>query len=75
MRLKPKTVVCECGHSFMSDRDRAWCEKCCNAVYYHEKDCNKYKRHNYYIISMILAVITFLTYIFLELIATPLLSA
>ena len=74
MSLKPKTVTCDCGHTFTSTRDRSWCERCANAVYYHEKDKNKYKLNNIYITGVIVAVITFLTYVFMELIATPLLS-
>ena len=64
----------KCGHSFISDRDRSWCEKCANAVYYHKKDRNKFKLNNMYITGVIVAVITFLTYIFMELIAHPLLT-
>ena len=74
MSLKPKSVTCQCGHTFTSNRDRSWCEQCANAVYYHEKDKNKYKLNNMYVTGVIVAVITFLTYVFMELIATPLLS-
>ena len=74
MPLKPKQVTCQCGHSFVSDRDRSWCERCANAVYYHKKDRNKFKLNNMYITGVIVAVITFLTYIFMELIAHPLLT-
>lgn len=75
MKLTPKTVTCRCGHSFTAERDRTWCEKCCDAVYYHEKDKNKFRFSNMYVVGIIVAVMTFLTYIFIELIATPFLSA
>jgi uncharacterized paraquat-inducible protein A len=74
MSLKPKQVTCQCGHTFTSNRDRSWCERCANAVYYHEKDKNKAKLNNMYVTGVIVAVISFLTYVFMELIATPLLS-
>ena len=74
MSLKPKAVTCQCGHTFTSNRDRIWCDRCAHAVYYHEKDKNKYKHSNMYITGVIVAVLTFLTYVFMELIATPLLS-
>jgi hypothetical protein len=74
MSLTPKAVTCDCGHTFTSNRDRSWCERCANAVYYNEKDKNKYKLSNMYITGVIVAVITFLTYVFMELIASPLLS-
>jgi len=75
MSLEPKQITCRCGHSFTIDRHRSWCEKCCDAVYYHEKDRNKYRNNNIYVIGLILAAVTFLTYVFIELIASPFLSA
>ena len=74
MSLKPKQVTCQCGHTFTSSRDRSWCERCANAVYYHAKDKNKARLNNMYVTGVIVAVISFLTYVFMELIATPLLS-
>jgi hypothetical protein len=75
MALKAKQVTCRCGHAFITDRNRSWCEKCCEAVYYHEKDRNKHRLNHLYVTGIIVAVVTFLTYVFMELIATPLLSA
>jgi predicted nucleic acid-binding Zn ribbon protein len=75
MALKPKQVVCRCGHSFTTNRDRSWCEKCCDAVYYHDKDKNKHRFNSMYVVGIIVAVVTFLAYVFVELIASPLLSA
>lgn len=75
MTLTPKQVTCRCGHAFISDRDRSWCEKCCDAVYYHDKDKNRHRKNSMYVVGIILAVVTFLTYVFIELIATPFLSA
>jgi uncharacterized paraquat-inducible protein A len=74
MSLKPKQISCQCGHTFTSSRDRSWCEKCASAVYYHAKDKNKAKLNNMYVTGVIVAVITFLTYVFMELIANPLLT-
>jgi hypothetical protein len=62
------------GSLITSSRDRSWCERCANAVYYHAKDKNKAKLNNMYVTGVIVAVISFLTYVFMELIATPLLS-
>jgi predicted nucleic acid-binding Zn ribbon protein len=75
MSLAPKEVTCRCGNSFITDRERSWCEKCCDAVYYHKKDKNRYRNNSMYIVGIIIAVVTFLTYVFMELIASPLLSA
>jgi predicted nucleic acid-binding Zn ribbon protein len=75
MQMPPKTVTCRCGHTFTTTRDRSWCEKCCEAVYYHAKDKNRHRMNSIYVVGIILAVVTFLTYVFMELIASPLLSA
>jgi predicted nucleic acid-binding Zn ribbon protein len=75
MALTPKQLTCRCGHTLTTDRYRTWCEKCCEAVYYHEKDKNKFRLDSMYVVGIIVAVVTFLTYVFMELIASPLLSA
>ncbi|GAB6905519.1 hypothetical protein DESC_290026 [Desulfosarcina cetonica] len=75
MALEPKTAICRCGHTMTLTRHRTWCEKCCEAVYYHEKDKNRHRINSIYVVGVILAAITFLTYIFMEMIAVPLLSA
>ena len=74
MILESKQVTCQCGHSFTTNRNRVWCERCADPVYYHEKDKNKGKLNNMYVTGVIVAVISFLTYVFMQLIATPLLS-
>lgn len=74
MSLETKQVTCQCGHTFTSNRYRSWCEKCANAVYYHEKDKNKTKLNNIYVAGVFVAVMFFLTYVFMELIAHPLLT-
>ena len=73
-RLVPKTVTCQCGHTFESNRPRAWCEKCCHPVFYNEKDQRKHKISNYYMYTMIITAIMFVSYSFIEMIAKPLLS-
>ncbi|RLC32435.1 MAG: hypothetical protein DRH32_02855 [Deltaproteobacteria bacterium] len=73
MRLKPKQVKCDCGHVSILECRSAMCVKCGQPVFYSLKDKKSHKRNHLYVISMLLAVITFLTYIFIELIAVPLL--
>ena len=74
MSLKPKQVTCQCGHTFITTRDRSWCERCADPVYYHLKDKNKNKWNHIYVTGVIVAVVGFLAYVFMELIASPLLS-
>ena len=73
-KLTPKEIQCDCGHTFTIDRKRYWCEKCANPVYYDAKDKKKHKYNTMYVYGVILGVITFLTYIFIELIVTPYMS-
>ena len=73
MRLKPKQVKCVCGHISSLEHRNAMCIKCGHQIFYSAKDKKSHERNHFYTIGMILAVITFLTYIFIELIAVPLL--
>lgn len=74
MEFPPKDVQCKCGNQLTVDSVRTWCEKCGKPVYYNPKDQNKHKLNNYYISILILAAIAFLGYIFMEMIAVPLLG-
>jgi hypothetical protein len=73
-KLTPKEIQCDCGHTFTIDRKRYWCEKCAHPVYYDAKDKKKHKYNTMYVYAVFLGVITFLTYIFIELIAVPYMS-
>ena len=69
----PKKVTCRCGNTLTLDRYRTWCEKCGQAVYYNAKNQRRHKLNTIYISALILSVFGFLAYIFVELIAKPLL--
>ena len=72
--LEPKMVECKCGHTFESSKHKAWCEKCCRPVFYYVKDQRRHQWCNYYMITMMVSAMVFVTYLFLEMIARPLLS-
>ena len=74
MNLPSKDVTCKCGHSFAIEKKSNWCEKCGNRIFYSPKDERAEKIHTYYVYTIVVAVMAFLTYLFIELIATPLLS-
>jgi len=74
MSRPPKEVFCDCGHSFTIDKKRNWCFKCGEPVFYNPADKKKHKRFTYYIYIITVLVILFLTYLFIELIASPLLD-
>jgi len=71
MNITPKTVRCDCGQEFILERSSIWCNKCGKRVFYHEKDKRGEKFNSYYMYVVVFGVITFLTYIFVELILVP----
>jgi hypothetical protein len=73
-RLALKTVECQCGNTFETDKHKSWCQGCCRPVFYHEKDQRNHKFSNYYMYTMIAAAIMFVSYLFIEMIARPLLA-
>ncbi len=72
--LEPKMVECKCGHAFESTLHKSWCQKCCRPVFYHAADQRRHKWSNYYMVSIMVTVLMFITYLFVEMIARPLLS-
>ncbi len=72
--LVPKMVTCQCGHTFESSRAKSWCEKCCRPVFYHDRDQRRHKIGNMYMIGVMAMVLMFIAYLFVEMIAAPLLS-
>lgn len=73
MTLEAKQISCQCGHSFSSEKEKTYCEKCARPVFYHKKDQRRNTLNHYYAVAMAALVITFLTYLFIEMIADPLL--
>lgn len=69
--LAPKTVTCRCGNALEMTQESDWCTKCARKVFYEDKDQRLHYWHNLYILGVVLAVVTFLAYVFLELLITP----
>jgi hypothetical protein len=72
--LPPKDVICECGHSFTSQQYSNWCAKCGRQVFYDPRDKRKSRINHIYFTSLIVLVVLFLTYFFIEMILTPVLT-
>jgi len=72
--LVPKMVECQCGHIFEASRPKSWCQKCCRPVYYHESDQRRHKIGHLYMIGVMAMVMMFVAYLFVEMIAGPLMS-
>jgi hypothetical protein len=73
MSLEAKQLTCQCGHTITTEKAKTWCEKCARPIFYHDIDRRRHKLNQVYVIAMAALVITFLTYIFIEMIAEPLL--
>jgi hypothetical protein len=74
MKLEPKQVICKCGHTFSSQREKTWCEKCCRPVFYYARDKKINIINTLYFFSVMSGVLVFIAYLFIELVAAPLLS-
>ncbi len=74
MSLPPKEVQCDCGHTFITDRQSDWCTKCCNKVFYDLKDKRLNKLSNYYFYTLAIVVISFLAYFFMDMILIPIIE-
>jgi hypothetical protein len=72
--LPPKELTCECGNRFMSQQRSNWCRACGKQLYYDLKDQKRSRSNQIYFISIIVVVIGLLSYFFIEMILTPLLS-
>ncbi len=72
--LAEKQVQCRCGQVISMNSKKTWCDKCCRPVFYYEKDRKKDKLNNYYLLAVMALVFGFLSYLFVEMIAVPLLS-
>ena len=72
--LAPKMVECKCGNTFESTQHKSWCQKCCRPVFYYEKDQRRHNINNIYMIGVMAMVMMFIAYLFVEMIAAPLMS-
>lgn len=69
MDSNAKEITCKCGNTVTVEGERAWCRKCGSPVY---ADAKKQKRHRWnslYLTVLFIGTVTFLVYIYLELIA------
>jgi hypothetical protein len=74
MSLPPKDVQCKCGNTIRLEKKTDWCTKCCTKVFYDPKDQKKAKISAIYMYTVIIGVIFFIAYVFVELIAKPIMT-
>lgn len=75
MGLPNKNVTCDhCGHTFVMDTKKYWCDKCGRPVFYDAKGRRGNMWTNIIVIASFAGVCCFIAYIFIEMIAEPLLK-
>ncbi|HDI59706.1 MAG TPA: hypothetical protein ENF48_05005 [Desulfobacteraceae bacterium] len=72
MPLEKKTVTCQCGATYQIDKPSHWCTACGRQIFYSEGARRRHRWDTYYVWGALLSVIAFLVYIFIEMIAVPL---
>ena len=72
MKRTHNQITCGCGNVIESKKSHAWCLECGKKVFADPKAAFKDRLNHYYIYGAIVSVMTFLTYIFIEMIANPL---
>lgn len=74
MSLPPKELRCRCGHTFVTDKNKTWCTKCMQPVFYDPKDQRANRVSTWYFYTVVVLVMGFLAYLFIELIMVPFLG-
>jgi hypothetical protein len=64
-----KEVACKCGNVLTVEGERAWCSKCGQPVYTDPKKQKRHRLNSLYLTVLFIGTITFLVYIYLELVA------
>ncbi len=71
MAVEEHEVSCPCGHTYLSKHSVNWCPKCGKRVFDTAKEARRHKISTYYFYGVIFAVISALSYFFVELILIP----
>ncbi len=73
MPRPPKEVTCRCGHTSTLTIPKLLCVKCGKYVFYNADEQRRHRVQSLYVLGMFAAAITLVTYLFVEMIVTPLL--
>ena len=74
MNTEAKQLNCSCGHSVTTDKSKVYCDKCGRPIFADPRENRKDKLNHLFVLAMILSVFGFLAFLFVEMIATPLLG-
>ena len=73
MSMRPKEIVCKCGHVSVLETKKLMCIKCGKYVFYNSQEKRRHQAKTIYAVVMLALGLGFITYLFLEMIVTPLL--
>ena len=74
MPLTPKDVQCRCGHTSTLQSPKLLCIKCGKYVFYDATEKRRHMTNTIYVLTMLALAAGFVTYMFIEMIASPLLK-
>jgi hypothetical protein len=72
MPLPSKEVQCSCGHVTNLQLRKLRCIKCGDFIFYDEQEKRRHRNAQIYAVAMLAGAIGILTYLFVEMIVTPL---
>jgi hypothetical protein len=73
MLMKPKDVTCPCGHVTNLTTRKLLCIKCGKYVFYNEHEKRSHRLQTFYVTTIVVLALGFVTYFFVELVLGPLL--
>ena len=74
MPKPPKDITCKCGHTTTLETSKLLCIKCGKYVFYNDQEKRRYRMATFYTLALFLLAFGFLTFLFVEMIVTPLMS-
>lgn len=72
MQFQSKDVACSCGHITNLTTGKLMCIKCGKYVYYDENERKSYRRQKLYVTAIIVMVLGFFAFFFVEMLLRPL---
>jgi len=69
-----KTLTCDCGQTIVSARPKEYCPKCGRPVFADPAQQRRHKASHFFIWAAFLLTLTFIVYLFVEMIAKPLIG-
>lgn len=72
MPFTPKDIPCPCGHVTTLTARKLMCIKCGKYVFYNEDERKAHRRQTFFVTSVVVMALGFVTYFFVEMVLGPL---